>query len=65
MTTDDSGITDEVKVELNPEDEPAASIEARLAQQEPPLPSRPADSAPRSAWVDYCIALGADRFHRQ
>jgi hypothetical protein len=61
VTTDESGITDEVKVELNPKDEPAASTEARLAQQEPSLPSRPADSASKSAWVDYVVALGADR----
>lgn len=30
---------------------------------EPPLDGRPAKGAGRDAWVDYCVALGADRHY--
>lgn len=70
MATSDAGLTDEVTAELNPDpfgpdedDDPegyAAWMAARLAQQLPPVPPRPADDAAEDAWVDYCVALGAD-----
>jgi hypothetical protein len=25
------------------------------------IPDRPADNAPQATWVDYCVALGAQR----
>jgi hypothetical protein len=55
MPVENSGLSDEVSVELNP-----AEVSSAPAAT-PPLPSRPADSAPKSAWVDYVVALGADR----
>ena len=50
---------DEPDEDLEPEAW-AAWNEARLAQQTPSLPPRPSDSAPKSAWVDYVVSLGAD-----
>lgn len=46
MPTDDGGLTDEVQVTL-------VRVGASLR--------RPAKSAHRAAWVDYLVALGADR----
>ena len=53
MTTDESGITDEVQVSLN-----GPQVSAPPA---PAVPERPADNAPKAKWVDYVVALGADR----
>lgn len=55
MSTNDSGLRDQVVVELNPADpEPARD-------QPDPIPARPATGDSKSAWVDYVVALGADR----
>lgn len=48
---DSAGLTDEVHVTLNG---------VPLGQSQP-IPSRPADGASVAAWVDYVVALGADR----
>lgn len=53
MTTDGAGLTDEVIPELNP---PPAEV----TDAEPGL-HRPADSASKADWVEYVVALGADR----
>ena len=58
--TDASGLADEVSVALNGPDQAAEARAARLAYQEPSLPDRPADSATKAVWVDYCVVLGAD-----
>jgi hypothetical protein len=52
MSTDSNGLTDGVTAELNP----AVGDDAG----EPQL-KRPPGSAGKAAWVDYCVALGADR----
>jgi hypothetical protein len=57
---DGTGLTDEVITELNPLPEPERERKVRELYQEPPLPSRPADSAAKGDWVNYCVALGAD-----
>ena len=54
--TDSAGLSDEVIAELNPPPEGPP----RPGQLDP-LPERPADSASKAKWVDYVIALGADR----
>lgn len=54
--TDASGMTDEVSAELNP-----AGPEPDYGSQPESVPERPADGASRAKWVDYVVALGADR----
>jgi hypothetical protein len=56
MTVDSSGLTDEVAAELNP-----ASPEPDNGPQPDPIPKRPADGAAVDKWVEYVVALGADR----
>ena len=76
MATDDKNeITDEVKVDLTG-DAVEPDHERYLAQQEllvvaeaeriaeveaRRLPDRPAESASKPTWLDYCVPLGADR----
>jgi L-ascorbate metabolism protein UlaG (beta-lactamase superfamily) len=56
MSTSDSGLSDEVNTEVNPTmDVPDRGPQAAA------IPDRPADGAPTGAWVDYVVALGADR----
>jgi hypothetical protein len=54
MATDGSGITDDVRAELNPPPEEAPA-------QTPHRPQRPADGATKAKWLDYVAALGVDR----
>jgi hypothetical protein len=56
MATDDNRMTDEVSAELNPADDPGPA-----EGQPDPIPPRPADGAAKAKWVDYCVALGAER----
>ena len=56
MATNDSGLVDEVDVELNP-----AGPDPDRGPQQAPIPDRPADGASRDKWVDYVVALGAAR----
>jgi hypothetical protein len=51
MTTSEAGLRDGVQVHVN-----GADVDT-VAQ----IPDRPADDAPDSEWVDYVVALGADR----
>lgn len=46
-------LTDEVQVHLN-------GVEVTNGAT---LPKRPAASASKAAWIDYAVALGADRAH--
>jgi hypothetical protein len=56
MSNDSSGLSDEVAAEVNPTgSEPDNGVQAD------PIPDRPADGAAKDAWVDYVVALGADR----
>lgn len=52
----DSGLRDDLVAELNP-----AGPEPDYGPQPEPIPARPADGAAKDAWVDYVVALGADR----
>lgn len=65
MSSDSSGLRDEVHAALdNPDDDPGFEVfEAARGNtdQAEPVPGRPADGAPKWKWVDYCVALGADR----
>jgi hypothetical protein len=54
--SDGAGLTDEVYAELNP-----TGPEPDYGPQADPIPARPANSAGVAAWVDYVVALGADR----
>lgn len=51
MTADSAGLTDEIFVEVN------GIAHGQLA----PLPDRPAGGAGEEVWIDYVVALGADR----
>jgi hypothetical protein len=53
---DGSGLSDEVHAELNP-----TGSDPDRGPQADPIPERPAASADKAAWVDYVVALGADR----
>jgi hypothetical protein len=55
-TTSDSGLADEVMVELNP-----PGPEPDYGPQPAAIPDRPADGASKDAWIEYVVALGADR----
>lgn len=59
MNTDDSGMSDEIIVELNPASDPVAEAEAATKAAARALTARPADKDPKSDWVRYCVALGA------
>src|SRR3954468_22954913 len=73
MATNDSGMRDSTRAELNPTDTEDTPIEEldpdwdqdeiarRQTEQPDPIPARPADGAAKAKWVDYCVALGADR----
>lgn len=52
---DGAGLTDGVKVELNPEPDPGVPGPNHVD-----LPERPSDSAKRDKWAAYLVALGAD-----
>lgn len=54
--SDSSGLTDEVNAEVN-----SSSSAPDHGPQASPIPDRPADGASKDAWVDYVVALGADR----
>jgi hypothetical protein len=56
VSTDGSGIRDTAQAELNPPDDPGPAEEQPAA-----LPDRPTDGAKKDKWVDYVVALGADR----
>jgi len=56
MSHDSAGLTDEVFAELNP-----AGPEPDYGPQPDPIPARPSDGAGIEKWVDYVVALGADR----
>lgn len=59
MAEDDTRLTDpDTRVELNPD--PAVD-ELAVRRNLPDLPARPADTAAKAVWVDYVVALGADR----
>jgi hypothetical protein len=49
-------MTDAVTADLNPDPDEAAVTGSPAAALE-----RPADSAPKSAWADYCVSLGVAR----
>lgn len=51
MSTDSAKVTDDVTVELNGD-----QVTSNL-----PALERPADGALKAKWVDYAVALGADR----
>ena len=53
MATSDGGLRDDVQAELNPADGVPTSEPA------PTLPERPSDSAAKSKWIEYLVALGA------
>lgn len=53
MAKDDSGLTDEFQIEMNPVNEAEET-----SPQLPALPKRPADGAGREEWVSYVVALG-------
>jgi hypothetical protein len=55
VSTDSNGLNDEVIAELNAPPAEASTDAPRT------LPDRPAASAARGEWVDYCVALGAHR----
>jgi hypothetical protein len=65
MSTDGAGISDDVQAQTFSDadaDDMAAAEDAREATEQPPaIPDRPADGAAKAKWVDYCVALGADR----
>lgn len=52
----DSGLRDSVHVEPNP-----GPVAGAPADQPPPLPTRPAESADPDRWRSYLVALGADQ----
>lgn len=56
MSHDNAGLTDEVNTELNP-----TSPNPDYGPQPDPLPDRPSDGASVEKWVEYVVALGADR----
>lgn len=56
MATDESGLTDEFQIMLNPVD----GDEEPSPPQLPAIPERPAESASKAEWVTYLVALGAD-----
>jgi hypothetical protein len=49
--TDENQMSDSVRVELN----------GRAIGDPDPLPDKPDDTSDRDEWVDYVVALGADR----
>lgn len=51
------GLSDSLIVRLNPEPEP----EQPPADQPAPIPPRPDGGDDAGTWVDYVVALGADR----
>lgn len=62
MSTSDSGLRDDVEVAFNDMTEDSYTKRAGAVMQQPePIPDRPADGAPKAKWVDYVVALGADR----
>lgn len=62
MANENSGLSDDVQASTFGDADPAASEAARQATDQPdPIPDRPADGATKAKWVDYCVALGADR----
>jgi len=52
VSTEDSGIRDDVSAETNPAEEQAPADRPA---------ARPADGAAKARWVDYVVHLGADR----
>lgn len=56
MSGDDSGLTDEVIVQINP-----SGSHDETGLQADPIPIRPADGADKAAWIEYVVSLGADR----
>src|SRR5215218_5507023 len=58
MPTEDNDRVDEVAVSLNGDNDPDQDH-----VDLPRIGKRPADSAAKGEWVDYCVALGADRHY--
>lgn len=56
MSTNDSGLRDDVSADLNP-----SGSRPDNGPQPAPIPDRPAAGASKDVWVDYVVALGADR----
>lgn len=54
--TSDSGLRDAVTAELNP-----SGPEPDYGPQPEPVADRPANGASKDVWIDYVVALGADR----
>jgi hypothetical protein len=52
--TDDSGLTDEMQVEVN-----GNVVQGKSTL--PSVPDRPTRSAAKADWVDYAVAYGLDR----
>jgi hypothetical protein len=52
VSTDGNGLRDELTALLTGPGATASTVS-----------TRPALDAPKAAWVDYCVALGADRAH--
>jgi len=69
MTSDVNGLRDEVHIRVTGDEETAGRLGEALAAalngprtpQTPQLPGRPDNDAPRKDWVEYVVALGADR----
>lgn len=56
VATSSAGLSDEVSAELNP-----TGPGPDYGPQADSIPARPTDGASKEKWVDYAVALGADR----
>jgi hypothetical protein len=72
MVSDGNGIRDEAVVEVSPAQIPTEDGETVqvingqlqvVSTDTESLPGEPAASATKGEWVDYCVALGADRHY--
>lgn len=59
MATENNQMSDEVTITQR--GGPDGEVTVTYGAQPEPLPNRPADGAPKAKWVDYVVALGADR----
>lgn len=57
MSTDSAGVTDSVHARLNDAPPPGADF-LGVPLEVPSIPGRPADSARKSTWAAYVVALG-------
>jgi hypothetical protein len=61
MATDRNELTDEFEI-IRSGDYPEGYASENAERVDlPSIPDRPADSAAKAEWVDYAVALGADR----